>query len=145
MRPRIRDDVEWKLNTFAKVQVNGVDVGKLPVSQKVQALIETYRQRDKPWQVEAREMEKSAGRHVKPDYRRHENFVMPESIRLSEREFRRTRVDDSIVEDLKEIHKEIEPVKAELDLSFNDRLNMVLERYNLYAKCMNVGWEGPTP
>lgn len=139
MRPRVSEAVEWKLNRFAQVEIDGMDPGKLPVAQKVRVLISHHESMGTDWIEEAGKMRNSPKRRYKAGFEGFDQFDMPKG--LDRENYRRTRVDDDIVKDLREIHGELEPLKAELDLSFDDRLNMVLECYNLYASEMGVGWE----
>jgi len=139
MRPRVSEAVEWKLNRFAQVEIDGMDPAKLPVAQKVRVLITHHESLSTDWVEEAGEMRNSPKSRYKAGFEGFDQFDMPRG--LDREDYRRTRVDDDIVEDLREIHGELEPLKAELDLSFDDRLNMVLECYNLYGSEMGVGWE----
>lgn len=139
MRPRVSQAAEWKLNRFGEIQIDGMDPAKLPVAQKVRVLIAHQESMDSTWRAETKSMRDSTNTHYKPGFKRHNNFTMPPQ--LDRENYRRTRIDDDIVEELREVHNEEEPLKAELDLSFDDRLNMVLECYNLYAAEMGIGWE----
>lgn len=139
MRPRISELVEWKLDRYGEVMIDGVDVEKVPVSQKVQALISDHRSLNEAWTDKAREMRNDSERYYVPGFEEANPFSIPSH--LDRDTYRRARVADEVVADLREVHEELEPRKAALDLSFDDTLNMVLEQYNLYALEMNVGWE----
>jgi hypothetical protein len=153
MRPKLYGTTIWKLDQAADLIMEQSDPGEVPVSQKLRVLVNH-------WEGIDEEIEEHSGPHSinrielttwtgKAAFLRAntDKYVIevdddrPEVPDIDTS--RRCRVDDDMDDKLQHILEQEYPREAELDHTFDSRLNAVLEAFNEYYVLNGAGWDVP--
>lgn len=142
MQPKVTDETEWKLDLFIKREGGPLPVDKFSFNQKVRELVDHYKNRKKSWAKEVAEMEDDGGVNSVGKgsyYRVGMKHSTNKSLPDFDGETRRPTVDDDLADELQKAAEAL--TNRDLDgLSFNDQLDVVLQKWNDYAAYINIGW-----